>query len=167
VTWYRPGQLGLIAFCLLAAGAAKTDVFNSPDGVFTVEFPSPPGLINLKGQTTLGTPYEENRWSAQTKYGYWTVAAFVYAKPRKTNYDANVAGAVAAAKGRLVSDQPIRQSGADGREIVIDCGKSGVVRERILWVGGTLYFVSYGGKDAAAAAAPMVDEFLISFEAAH
>jgi hypothetical protein len=152
---------------VLSAGAANADVFNSPDGMFTVEFPSPPSLTNLKGHTTRGTPYDENRWSAQTKDGYWSVAAFVYAKPRKTNYDANVAAAVAAAKGRLVSDQPIRQNGVDGREIVIDCGKSGFVRERILWVAGNLYFVSYSGKDAAAASAPMVDEFLISFEAAH
>jgi len=90
---------------------------------------------------------------------------FAYATPRKADIDASVRAAVAAAEGRLASDQPISQNGVEGREILIDAGKSGVVRERILWVAGSLYFVVYSG-DSAAASAPDVDEFLMSFEAA-
>lgn len=146
--------------------AASADVFNSPDGMFTVEFPASPSLLRLQGQTTRGTHYEEYRWSVGNKDGYWGVLIFAYANPRKTNYDAIIASTVAAANGRLISNQPIMQSGVPGREIVIDHGKDGVVRERILWAAGRLYFVVYGGDSLAAASAANVDEFLISFEAA-
>ncbi len=157
---------GLAAVFAIAASAANADVFSSPDGSFTVEFPGRPALVKTQGRTDKGTAYEESRWSVRAKDGYWAVAIFAYATPRKADYDAAVNGAVAAAKGRLASDEPIRQDGVEGREILIDAGPSGAIRERIFWVAGTLYFVVYGGANLAAATSPDVDEFLISFEAA-
>ena len=158
------------AFALAVASAmvvtaASAEVFASPDGAFTVEFPAGPKLAKSQGRTDAGTAYAETRWSVRNKDGYWAVAMFAYAKPRKADIEANVRAAVAAAKGRLANDQPISQNGVEGRESLIDAGKSGVIRERILWVAGNLYFVVYSG-DSAAASAPDVDEFLMSFEAA-
>jgi hypothetical protein len=155
----------VVAFAMVVT-AAHAEVFASPDGAFTVEFPAAPKLAKSQGQTDKGTGYAETRWSVRNKDGYWAVAMFAYAKPRKADTDANVRGAVAAAKGRLASDQRILQNGVEGREILIEAGKSVVVRERILWVAGTLYLVAYAGDSAAAAFASAVDEFLISFEAA-
>src|SRR5579872_2416318 len=137
-----------MVFCVIATTASAA-VFNSPDGLFVIEFPGPPRLSVLKTQTTRGTEFEERRWSARTKDGYWSVTTFVYAKPRMTNYDAAVAGTVAAVKGHLVSNRPIWQAGFDGREIVVDCGDSGVLRERIVSIEGSLYVVAYRGRDAA------------------
>ena len=158
------------AFALAVASAmvvtaASAEVFASPEGAFTVEFPAAPKLAKSQGRTVKGTAYIETRWSVRNTDGYWAVAMFAYATPRKADIDASVRAAVAAAEGRLASDQPISQKGVEGREILIDAGKSGVVRERILWVAGSLYFVVYSG-DSAAASAPDVDEFLMSFEAA-
>jgi hypothetical protein len=154
----------LAVICSLVADSANAVVFNSPDGAFTVEFPGRPILAKSQGRTDKGTAYEKSQWSVRTKDGYWSVSTFTYAKPRKADYSANVNGAVSAAKGRLVSDQPIRQDSVNGHEILIDAGKSGVIRERILWVASTLYFVAYAG-EAAAANGSEVDEFLVSFEA--
>jgi hypothetical protein len=156
---------GCLGLCAMAATVASAEVFNSPDGMFTIEFPARPVLTKAQGRTDKGIAYEESRWSVRNKEGYWSVAMFVYAKPRRADSDANVRGAIAAIKGRLADDQRIMQNGVPGREILIDAGKSGVVRERILWVAGNLYFVVFAG-DSAAASSPDVDEFLISFEAA-
>lgn len=156
---------GRLSLCATAATVANAEVFNSPNGMFTVEFPAPPVLTKVQGRTDKGNAYEESRWSVRNKEGSWSVAVFIYAKPRKADTDANVSGAVAAVKGRLAKDQRIMQNGVAGREILIEAGKSRVVRERILWVAGNLYFVVFAG-DSAAASSPDVDEFLISFEAA-
>jgi len=155
--------LAVLGSC--GAGSAEAAVFYSPDGLFVAEFPGPPTFTMTKAKTAKGTPFEERRWSTETTDGIWSVAAFLYATPRGTNYDAAVSGAVAAARGRLLSDQPIRQAGSDGREIVVKDG-AGILRERIVSVRGNLYVIAFHGKDAAAAAALAVDEFLISFEAA-
>jgi hypothetical protein len=165
VTKQLAAAVGLAVAYAMGVTAANAEVFASPDGAFTVEFPAAPKIAKSQGRTGAGTAYAETRWSVRNKDGYWAVAMFAYAKPRKADADANVRGAVAAAKGRLANDQPIRQNGVEGREILIDAGKSGVIRERILWVAGNLYFVIYAGAGAAAASAPDVDEFLISFEA--
>jgi len=151
--------------CLFAA-AASASIFQSPDGLFTVEFPGAPKLWVADGRTARGTGFEERRWSVATKDGYFSVTAFVYAKPQKTDFDAAASAAAAGARGRVVAVEPIRQGEVDGREIAIDCGASGFLRERIMSVGGVFYVVLFQGADATSAKAAAVDEFLISFEAA-
>ena len=96
------------AFALAVASAmvvtaASAEVFASPDGAFTVEFPAGPKLAKSQGRTDAGTAYAETRWSVRNKDGYWAVAMFAYAKPRKADIEANVRAAVAAAKGRLAN----------------------------------------------------------------
>jgi hypothetical protein len=122
-------------------------------------------MFRSQGQTAKGIHYEEFRWSTFNKDGYWGVAMFVYATPRRLDYDANIGGAVAAAKGRLASQRSVQQSGVEGREILIEGPKSGVVRERILWIRDRLYFVVFGGAKPVATS-PEVDKFLDSFAAA-
>jgi Tfp pilus assembly protein PilF len=117
----------------------------------------------FQGKTAKGIPYYEYRWSVTNPDGYWGVAIFAYAPPLKADYDANINAAVAATRGRLVSQETIRQSGVAGREIVIEGPKSVVVRERLLWIGGRLYWIVFSSAKPAAATTPAVDKFLDSF----
>ena len=89
---------------------------------------------------------------------------FVYATPRKQDYGANISAAVSAAKGRLVSQKPVQQSGVTGREIVIEGPHSVVVRERLFWIAGRLYWVVFSSAKPGAADAPAVGKFLDSFD---
>jgi len=164
----RTGLIGIAGACALAASAASADTFESSEGKFSAEFPAPPVMVTLKGQTVKGTRYEEHRWSALNVDGYWGVAMFVYAEPRKLDYEANISAAVAAVKGRLASRKTIQQGAVEGCEILIEVEQPQpvVFRERMLWIGGRLYFVVFSGpKPAAAAAAPEIDKFLNSFAA--
>jgi hypothetical protein len=130
---WHANLIGLAVACLLAASAANAKTFDSFLCQFTVEFPGGPlhGYI-FRGWTARETPYDEYQWSASNKDCYWAVAEFVYGTPRKEDYDANIAGAVAGAKGRLVSQKRVQQRGMTGREIVIDGPNSVVIRERLL-----------------------------------
>jgi tetratricopeptide (TPR) repeat protein/pimeloyl-ACP methyl ester carboxylesterase len=89
---------------------------------------------------------------------------FAYATPRNEDYDANIRGAVASAKGRLVSQKSVHQSGVTGREIVIEDPHSVVVRERLFWIAGRLYWVVFSSAQPGASTAPAVGKFLDSFE---
>jgi len=157
--------IGLSAACLLAASAALASIVQVPLGPFVADFPAAPiHFATFQGQTAKGTPYSGYRWSAWNHDGSWTIAMFVYATPRKENYDANISAAVAAAKGRLVSQKPVHQSGVTGREIVIEGPHSVVVRERLFWIAGRLYWVVFSSAKPGAANAPAVGKFLDSFD---
>jgi hypothetical protein len=147
---------------IAGAGIACADNFNSVEGNFTAAFPAPPLIYRFQGQTTKGTRYDETRWSALNKDGYWGVVMLVYAKPRKADYDFSIRSAIASMHGRLVSQKPVRQGSVGGREIVVEASNSGFVRERILWVGDHLYLVVFSGSKATMTA-PKVDKFLSSF----
>jgi hypothetical protein len=85
-----------------------------------------------------------------------------YSKAVMKDYDAHIRGAVAATKGNLLSQKTIQQSGAEGREILIDVPQSGVVRQRLPWIGDRFYQMVFSGR-LGARATPNVDAFLDSF----
>jgi hypothetical protein len=149
---------------LLAASAASAYTFHSPEGGFIIEFPTIPVLTKVERQTAKGTPYDLYQWSVSDKDGHWAVAMSVYGKPRKEDYEGIIGATVAAARGRLASQKTVKQNGAEGREILIEAPKS-AIRERLFWIGGRLYFVSFSSAKPDAATAPEVDEFLDSFDA--
>lgn len=149
----------------LMAGTMSADAFNSPEGKFSAEFPRAPSQTRTQGVTTKGTKFDEYRWSALNKDGDWVVAMFAYAKSRKADYEAQISAAVGAAKGVLVNQKQIQQSGVEGREILIDGPKADVVRERMFWIDGRLYFVIFSSAKRARANSPEVDKFLNSFSA--
>ncbi len=157
--------IGLSAACLLAASAALANIVQVPLGPFVADFPAAPiHFATFQGQTTKGTPYRGYRWSASNPDGSWSIAMFVYATPRKQDYDVNISAAVASAKGRLVSQKPVQQSGVTGREIVIEGPHSVVVRERLFWIAGRLYWVVFSSAKPGASSAPAVGKFLDSFD---
>lgn len=156
--------IAIACACIFAAGAAAAASFHSAEGQFTADFPATPVTAGISpGKTVKGTPYYEYRWSVTTQDGYWGVAVFVYAEPRNADYDANVAAAAAGIKGRLISEKKVQQNGTEGREIVVEGPKSVVVRERLLWIGGRLYWIVFSSAKPGAVAAPAVDKFLNSF----
>jgi hypothetical protein len=79
-------------------------------------------------------------------------------------YDPSISAVAASFKGKLVSQKTIRQSGVEGREILIDIPGSQEARERLLWIGNRLYQIMYLGK-AGTASTPDVDAFFNSFKA--
>jgi tetratricopeptide (TPR) repeat protein len=117
-----------------------------------------------RGKTAKGISYYEYLWSLTNQEGYWGVAIFSYAQTFKGDYDANIRAAVAGAKGRLASQKTVQQNGVEGREIVIEGPKSVIVRERILWINGRLYWITFSSAKAGVANTPAVDRFLNSFE---
>ena len=157
--------IGLSAACLLAASAALASIVQVPLGPFVADFPAAPiRFATFQGHTAKGTPYSGYRWSASNPNGSWTIAMFVYATPRKQDYGANISAAVSASKGRLVSQKPVQQSGVTGREIVIEGPNSVVVRERLFWIAGRLYWVIFSSAKPGAADVPAVGKFLDSFD---
>jgi hypothetical protein len=157
--------IGLLAACLLGTSAALASIVQVPLGPFVADFPAAPlQFATFQGKTAKGTPYSGYRWSASNHDGAWTIAMFAYATPRKEDYDANISGAVAASKGRLVSQKPVHQSGVTGREIVIEGPHSVVVRERLFWIAGRLYWVVFSSAKPGAANSPAVGKFLDSFD---
>lgn len=157
------GRLASIAVaCALVAGVASAYTFTSADGKFTVEFPAAPKFAKSTSKTESGTAYDQYMWSVEKEDGWWGVAMIVYSKAVVKDYDASTRGAVAATKGTLLSQKPIRQSGVDGREIMIDVPQSGVVRQRFLWIGERFYQVVFSGKPGSGTT-PDVDAFLNSF----
>jgi tetratricopeptide (TPR) repeat protein len=158
-------MLCAIGACLLAtSAAAAVTPYHSPEGQFTADFPAAPVHVGLfPGNTAKGTHYYQYRWSVTNQEGYWGVAIFVYSPSRNPDYDANVAAAVAGAKGRLVSQKKIQQSGVEGREIVIESPNSVIARERLLWIGGRLNWIVFSSAKPGAAKTPAVDNFLNSF----
>jgi hypothetical protein len=156
--------LACLLGCTAIAGPIHAETFNSVEGKFVAEFPSAPQLRKVQGKTARGINFDEYRWWAFSPEGYWSVAMFVYAKPRAADYEAHINGAVAATQGQLTSQKVIQQSGVEGRDIVIEGPNSVIVRQHILWIGDRLYFVTFSGA-MSAAASPNVDRFLASFVA--
>jgi hypothetical protein len=154
--------IGIITACALAANAAKADPFESPIGKFSVEFPAVPVLSRSRGHTAKATLYEELKWGVLSNGGYWAVTMIVYANPRKLDYETKINAAVAAVQGRLTSQKSLIQCAVEGREILIEAPNSRVIRERMLWIGGRLHCIIFGGSKKAATS-PEVDKFLDSF----
>jgi hypothetical protein len=154
--------IGIAIACAMTAGVASAYTFTSPEGKFTAEFPAAPALEKTKNKTTAGTPYDQYTWSIENKDGWWGVAMIIYARTVVKDYDAHTQGAVAATKGTLRSQKAIQQSGAQGREIIIDVPQSGVVRQRLLWVGDRFYQMVFSGGPGTGTT-PDVDAFLNSF----
>jgi hypothetical protein len=97
---YTEVLIGIVVNCMLAGSVVSAYAVDNPAATnFTVDFPAPAVLFKFKGQTAKGIRFGEFRWRALNKEGYWGVAVFLYAEPRKVDYDANIAGAVAAPKG--------------------------------------------------------------------
>jgi hypothetical protein len=154
--------MGIAVACALAAGAASAYTFTSPEGKFTAEFPAAPKFAKSTNKTESGTAYDQYMWSVEKEDGWWGVAMIIYSTTVVRDYDANIRGAVAATKGKLLNQKPIQQSGVDGREIMIDVPQSGVVRQRFLWIGDRFYQVVFSGKPGSGTT-PDVDAFLNSF----
>ena len=148
--------------CQRAASAAGAYTFASPEGKFTAEFPAAPTLGKTTRKTTAGTPYDQYTWSIENKDGWWGVAMIIYSKAVMKDYDAHIRGAVAATKGTLLGQKTIQQSGAEGREILIEVPRSGVVRQRLLWIGDRFYQIVFSGRPGTGTT-PNVEAFLNSF----
>jgi hypothetical protein len=162
MTKYLGCFIGIVVACGVAASAASAYTFASPEGKFTAEFPAAPTLEKTTNKTTSGTPYDQYTWSIENKDGWWGVAMIIYSKAVMKDYDAHIRGAVAATKGNLLSQKTIQQSGAEGREILIDVPQSGVVRQRLLWIGNRFYQMVFSGRPGTGTT-PNVDAFLNSF----
>ncbi len=154
--------IGIVVACAMVASAANAYTFTSPEWNFTAEFPAAPTLEKIHTKTTSGTPYDQYTWSVENKAGFWGVALIIYSKSVVKDYNAHTQGAVSATKGTLRSQKTIQQSGAQGREIIIDVPDSGVVRQRLLWVGDRFYQMVFSGV-AGTGMTPDVDAFLNSF----
>jgi len=154
--------IGIVVVCLLVASTASAYTFTSKEWNFTAEFPAAPTLEKTKSTTSAGTPYDQYVWSIESKGGWKGVGLIVYSQSVVHDYNASVRGAVNATKGKLRSQKTIQQSGVQGREIIIDVPDSGVVRQRLLWIGDRLYQVVFsGGKGTGLT--PDVEAFLNSF----
>ena len=154
--------IGIVVACAVAASGTAADTFTSPEGKFTSEFPAAPTLEKTTNKTTAGTPYDQYTWSIEDKDGWWGVAMIIYSKAVMKDYDAHIRGAVAATKGNLLSQKTIQQSGAEGREILIEVPRSGVVRQRLLWIGDRFYQIVFSGRPRTGTT-PNVEAFLNSF----
>jgi hypothetical protein len=146
-----------------AASPATANSFVTPAGRFLAKFPVAPVLTKKTGKTALGTPYDEYRYASETKDGWFGVSVVTYPKtPSAPDYAGNIAGSVASAKGKLVNQKPVQLGGVEGREVLIDVARSGVVRERLFWVGSSLYFVAFAGSPGGETS-PSASAFLDSF----
>jgi hypothetical protein len=155
--------IGIAVACAMAASAASAYTFTSREGKFTAEFPAAPTLEKTQHKTNSGTSYDQYTWATENKDGWWGVAMIIYSKPMVKDYDVHTKGAVDATKGTLRSQKTIQQSGAQGREIIIDLPQSGVVRQRLLWVDNRFYQMVFSGGPGTGTT-PNVDAFLNSFQ---
>jgi hypothetical protein len=162
------GRLIFIVFAfVIVTGSANAYTLTSTEGHFTAVFPGEPKLTESTAKTTSGLPYSLSTWifsSSDGSEGWFITMAIYKSTSVIKDYNANVSGAVAAVKGKLVSQKTIRQSGVEGREILIDIPGSQEARERLLWIGNRLYQIMYLGK-AGTASTPDVDAFFNSFKA--
>jgi hypothetical protein len=160
------GRLVFIFFAfVVVTGSANAYTLASAEGHFTAVFPGEPKLTKSTAKTTTGITANSSSWAFSSSDGNeaWGVRMATYASPVKTDYDAAVSGAVAAVKGKLVSQKTIRQSGVEGREILVSFGDS-EGRERMLWIGDRFYQILFVSK-AGTTYAPKVDTFFNSFQA--
>jgi hypothetical protein len=120
----------------------------------------------LAKQLFFGVTFNSSKWIFGSSDGtqVWLITMAIYSTSVTRNYAVNISGAVAASKGRLVSQKTIRQSGVEGREILIDRGDSDEARERMLWISDRYYQIGFIGKTGTTST-PDVDTFLNSFQA--
>lgn len=154
--------IGALLAGAVAASGAGAVALDSPQGRFHADFPAAPTFAKISGKTARGTSFDEYKWSSQTKDGWFAVTTFVYGKTAPKDYDGPIASTVAAVKGTLAGKKSIQLGGVEGREIVIDVPPSARVRERLAWIGDSLYLIVFSG-NSGAEAAPEVDAFLNSF----
>lgn len=160
------GRLICIFFVfVVVTGGANAYTLITTEGHFTAVFPGEPKLEKSTGKTASGITYNQSSWSFGSSDGNeaWFVMIATYSTPVKKDYVGNISGAVAAVKGRLVSQKTIRQNGVDGREILVDIPSSQEGRMRMLWIGNRYYQILFVGKTGTTST-PNVDTFLNSFQ---
>jgi len=129
----------IAALCVAQLGLANALSFSSTDGDFTAAFPEEPKFEKSSAKTAGGIPYDQYLWSVDKGESWYGVGMIAYSKPVKDEYDGPTNGAVAATKGKLVSQQPFQLQGMTGREIFIESPGPLIIRQRLLWVSGKLY----------------------------
>jgi hypothetical protein len=161
------GRLICVFFAFVViTGGANAYTLTSTEGHFVAEFPGEPKLEKSTAKTASGVTFNSSKWIFGSSDGtqVWLITMATYSTSVTRNYAVNISGAVAASKGKLVSQKTIRQSGVEGREILIDLGDSDEARERMLWIGDRYYQIGFIGKTGTTSA-PDVDTFLNSFQA--
>jgi hypothetical protein len=160
------GRLICIVFVFgVVTGSANAYTLTSTEGHFIAVFPGEPKLEKSTSKTTSGITFNLSSWVFGSSDGTeaWLVTMATYSTSGTKDYAAAISGSVAAAKGRLVSQKTIRQSGVEGFEILIDMPGSQEARERLLWIGNRFYQNIFVGKTGTASR-PDVDAFLNSFQ---
>ena len=161
------GRLVFIFFVFaVVTGGASAYTFTSTEGRFTAVFPGAPKLEKSSGKTDSGNPYQLSNWAFGSSDGTeaWMILMGTYSKPVLKDYVANISGAVAGVKGKLVSQKTIRQNGVEGREILVDLPSGSEARERMLWIGDRFHQIMFIGKPGARST-PNVDAYFNSFQA--
>ena len=161
------GRLICIVFAfVVVTGGANAYTLTSTEEHFTAVFPGEPNLDKSNGKTNSGDQYSLSTWTFSSSDGTtaWGVLMATYTNAVQKVYDPSISAVAASFKGKLVSQKTIRQSGVEGREILIDIPGSQEARERLLWIGNRLYQIMYLGK-AGTASTPDVDAFFNSFKA--
>lgn len=158
--------IGLLVPGLILGGGTGWQRFVSASGWFRVEVPGKPSSTVQKVASPSGpievhlTVVDHERSTFAVGWSEWTEAALKAADAGK-RLDAAREGAVASAKGKLLSEKALDLQGWPGREVLIE-GPRGRVRTRIYAADKRLYQVMVvgnarmvGGRDA--------DRFLASF----
>jgi hypothetical protein len=166
--------LGLAAPLLLAAEdkpKAALEEFTSKAGGFTVAMPGKPKETSKTSKTAAGQETKQLTWILQQKDSAFLVIvtdvpnlAKADAATLNTVLEQGRKGAVAAMKGKLLSEKKVKLGKHPGLEFQIDAPKvGGIYRSRIYIADGRLYQVTvFGPKEVATS--KQADRFLNSFK---
>ena len=79
--------IAVVLACTALSSAADAAPFESQEGNFTADFPSPPTLAKTADKTGSGTPFDQYTWAYDGNTNWWAVMMIVYSKPTKYDYD--------------------------------------------------------------------------------
>lgn len=158
----------VLSACLLAASAAAAYTLKSAEGNFTAELQAEPRFTRLEEKASSG-PYTRYQWMLDQGAVAWIVTYNDYKAGTVTGsdvtqlYNRAIWGGVDAVKGKLQSDNPVRQAGLPGRESKVFIPKGNLVmRQRIFIRGDRLYQNIYVGP-AGSEDGKDVEAFFASF----